>query len=171
MNQLPDLNIGSFLQRYELQKGMAIAFGKSLFRQTHEFDFDVYLPSRKRNLQRGDVWTLQQKQSLIESVILRRNIPVISAVYTKDDVYQIIDGKQRLSALIGYLKDEFDFCGYLYSELPSEYKAYIERHHVVCDRLLEPFEKGISDDEKIEWFRLINFAGTPQGKDYMDSFQ
>jgi hypothetical protein len=30
------------------------------------------------------------------------------------------------------------------------------------DRLIEPFNQPLTDDEKIEWFYWLNFAGTEQ---------
>jgi hypothetical protein len=159
MNKLPSIR-SSFLERQDIGSGdLCLAQGKNVLRK--KFDFDVYLPSRKMNLQRPLVWTIDQKQSLIESVLIRRSIPPISVIQTIDDTYQVIDGKQRLSAFIEYVQGGFDFCGYYCDDLPEEYLGQIKRHFVCAYRLCE-YETPISDDDKIEWFKWINFAGTPQ---------
>src|SRR6478735_323809 len=64
-------------------------------------DFDVYLPSKKMNLQRDFVWTLEQKQSLILSFFKGIKIPKLSIIQYQDDsnsnnivtILKIIDGK------------------------------------------------------------------------------
>lgn len=165
MNELPPLN-NDFLFKHNIQQKISIAQGKHIL--DLNLDLDVFLPTKGMNLQRGFVWTLQQKQALIESIMLRRNIPQISIVYTDDDICEVIDGKQRLSALISYLKDEFEYCGYKYSNLPRDYQLQIHRFHIEADRLLPEYGVPITDDEKIEWFRLINFAGTPQDSKHLE---
>lgn len=168
-NRLPDLNTASNLfKRWEFQKGIALFYPKYWHR--FHLDFDVYLPTKGRNLQRGDVWTLEQKESLIESLLVQRYIPPISVILSENDQYQVIDGKQRLTALIQYLNGEFPFCGYYYSELPKDYKQRIDYTHILGDRLLEYPHDLIPDEVKIEWFKWINFAGTPQERDYLASF-
>jgi hypothetical protein len=148
------------LERAELGNGdIAISQGKDVLRK--KFDFDVYLPSKKINLQRDLVWTLDQKRSLIESILIRRSIPPISVILTLDDVYQVIDGKQRLSAFIEYLQGGFSLCGYYCDDLPKDYLGQIKRHWICAYRLCE-YDTPVTDDEKIEWFQWINFAGTPQ---------
>ena len=44
------------------------------FAENCNIDFDVYLPSRGRNLQRDYVWTTDQKRELIWSVLMKRHI-------------------------------------------------------------------------------------------------
>jgi hypothetical protein len=169
MKQLPSLSSINFLSKFNVQKGICIAQGiKSILSQ--KFDFDVYLPTRGMNLQRGFVWSLQQKQALIESIMVGRPIPTISAIYTNDDIYQVIDGKQRLSTIISYLKDEFEYCGYYYKDLPREYILQIGRYWICCDRLLE-YDIKITDDEKIEWFTWINFSGTIQDVEHFNKLK
>lgn len=164
MSALPPLR-SSFLERQGIGNGdLAISQGFAVLKKS--FDFDVYLPSKKMNLQRPLVWTVNQKRSLIESVIIRRSIPPISVIQLLDDTYQVIDGKQRLSAFIDYLQGGFDFCGYFVNDLPKDYLGQIKRHWITAYRLCE-YDTPISDEDKIEWFRWINFAGTPQDIDHM----
>lgn len=163
--QLPPLR-SSFLKRHDLGEGnLCIAQGKNVL--SKKFDFDVWLPSRQMNLQRPLVWTLEQQRSLIESVIVRRAIPPISVIQLMDDTYQVIDGKQRLSTFIEYVQGSFDFCGYYCDDLPKDYLGQIHRHFITAYRLCE-YEVPISDEDKIEWFKWINFVGTPQDIQHME---
>lgn len=54
-------------------------------------------------------WTLEQKSSLIESILLGIPIPPIFVAQRKDNVWEVIDGLQRLSTIyefVGVLKDK-----------------------------------------------------------------
>ena len=162
---LPPLR-SSFLERNQIGSGdLCIAQGKYVLDK--KWDFDVWLPTQGMNLQRPLVWTIEQKRSLIESILIRRSIPSISVIQTLDDTYQVIDGKQRLSAFIEYVQNGFEFCGYYCDELPPNYLGQIKRHWVCAYRLCE-YDKPFSDEDKIEWFRWINFAGTPQDIEHME---
>ena len=76
-------------------------------------DWDVYLPTRGKNLQRGYVWALEQKRELINSMIIGRHIPhcaIVNIVDPKNDhkdILQVIDGKQRLSAMVDFYDNKF----------------------------------------------------------------
>ena len=150
----------------------------------YKLDFDVFLPTYGKNLQRGLVWTLLQKRELIVSVLLERYVPpvtVIACVDYKDtshiskDIYQVIDGKQRLTTLISFLKDEFtvelEEEEYLFSQLPKEYQYAISNYYVRFGVIYEPYGKPFSDKFKLEIFKHLNFKATPQDENYYNSFE
>ena len=143
---------------------------------TPEIDYDVYLPKYGRNLQRGFVWTPVQKSELIISILENRNIPPLSIIQYRPSVknggvtsvWRIIDGKQRLSAVVGYLRNEFpilvDGYEYLYNELPEVLQNRIRFFEFHCDMAYEYDYEPIPDEEKVRWFLHINYAGTPQDR-------
>lgn len=143
------------------------------FFKNENIDWNVYLPTKGKNLQRDFVWTLDQKREIIWSILIKRNIPRMAIINTIDQVYQIIDGKQRLSSIFDFTNDLFtlliDGEGYLFSELPVDYQnvisGYAFPYYIVNEEANDP----ITDEDKINWFRFINFAGTPQDKEHMDS--
>lgn len=132
-------------------------------------DWDVYLPSLDYNLQRDFVWTLEQKQELIWSVLLDRDISKISVISIAEggnERLQIIDGKQRLNALLTFMDNDyyinFDGFSYLYGQLEPDYKLAISLLHLDVGTVYQDIDKPMSDKDKINWFNRINFAGTPQ---------
>jgi hypothetical protein len=139
-------------------------------------DWEVHLPTRGMNLQRDFVWNLDQKREIIWSILKRRHIARMAVLNTKDDVYQIIDGKQRLSSMIAFINDGFtlliDGKEYLFSELPKDYQTitskYMFPYYIVNEG---GYEGVVSDQDKIDWFNFINFAGTPQDKAHMEKLQ
>ncbi|CAM3776885.1 DUF262 domain-containing protein [Castellaniella denitrificans] len=61
-----------------------------------------------RRYQRKLVWTLEEKQRLIESIMKRYPIPAILIAERKSgDGYEIIDGLQRLHAIVSFIETGF----------------------------------------------------------------
>ena len=150
-----------------------------VLKRKYKIDFDVYLPTLQKNLQRPLVWNLDQKRELIWSVFLQRDIPDLSIInrypdegVLDNDVIEVIDGKQRLHTLLSFLDNEFtieiDGVEYFFKELPKEYQIEFENYGLRYTEVLEHAKK-IPDSFKIAWFKQINFAGTPQDKEHMDS--
>ena len=79
-------------------------------RYKFELDFDVYLKSKNKNLQRPLCWTLEQKRELVLSALKGLHIPNLSIIQVnyetagnrekRKTILQIIDGKQRLLMLL-----------------------------------------------------------------------
>jgi uncharacterized protein with ParB-like and HNH nuclease domain len=149
----------------------------SFFAEHCQIDYDVYLPTKNKNLQRGYVWTVEQKRELIWSVLMNRHIPrmaMLNVVSKKEDVkgtYQVIDGKQRLSAMINFYKGKYDLIidetSYYFKDLPEDYQRVISGFMFPYYVVNEDFGNSFSDEDKINWFRYINFAGTPQDAEHL----
>jgi dimeric dUTPase (all-alpha-NTP-PPase superfamily) len=63
-----------------------------------------------RRYQRKLVWTKSEKASLIESILLKYPIPLILfGKFKKEgkDMYEIMDGMQRLNAIFGFVENQF----------------------------------------------------------------
>lgn len=147
----------------------------SFFAERCIIDYDVYLPSKKRFLQRNFVWNIDQKREIILSILMNRNIPRMAMINTVNDIYEVIDGKQRLSSMIGFYYNEytllFDKKEYYFKELPEDYQRVISGYMFPYYIVNEDYDKKITDQQKIDWFRYINFAGTPQDKLHLDSLK
>ena len=166
INELRDfgLKVGEVTSYIKYFKGMTI-------------DWDVYLPTIGKNLQRGFVWTIEQKRELIWSILYGRHIPHMAFINTIDvldnrkDVWLIIDGKQRLSTIFDFTDDKFtlivDDKEYLFSELPKDYQTAINGLYFRYYLVNEEFNNRITDYDKITWFKFINFSGTPQDIEHM----
>jgi hypothetical protein len=142
-----------------------------------DIDWNVYLPTISKNLQRDFVWTLEQKRELINSILIGRHIPhcaIVNIVNPNDkpnDRLQIIDGKQRLSTMVDFYNNKFtiviDGIEYYLKDLPDDYQnaisSYTFRYYIVN----EPYDTPMTDEQKINWFKFINFAGTPQDAEHL----
>lgn len=144
-------------------------------------DWNVFLPSIGRNLQRDFVWNIEQKRELIFSILIGRHIPhcavinIINPLDEKSDIYQIIDGKQRLSSIFDFMDNKFSIKlenrEYLFSELPDDYKLAITNFNFRYYIVNEEIGNVISDEQKIAWFKFINYAGTPQDIEHLNSLK
>jgi hypothetical protein len=63
-----------------------------------------------RRYQRKLVWTLEEKQKLIESILRKYPIPAILLAEKLDSLgaFEIIDGLQRLHAIVSFIETSFD---------------------------------------------------------------
>ena len=153
-----------------------VASSVKYFRKNN-IDWNVYLETRGMNLQRDYCWTLTQKRELINSVLIGRHIPHCAIINTisksndKEDLFLIIDGKQRLSTLFDFVDDKFtliiDEKEYLFSELPSDYQSAINCYYFRYYVVNEEWDNRITDEQKITWFKFINYAGTPQDIEHL----
>lgn len=142
----------------------------------YELDFDVFLPTKGFNLQRPLVWTLHQKQQFILSIMKGLAIPKIAVIrhVNEDDstVWQIIDGKQRISTYLQYVAGEFPIIHngieYFFKDLDELFQFKMNTYDFYGDIAYSYWDKPISDDDKILWFNQINFAGTPQDEEHMN---
>ena len=116
-------------------------------------DFDV-------EYQREHVWELTDKVALIDSIF--NNIDIGKFVFvqrsfnTRGKLYEIIDGKQRLTALREFYEDRFQYKGYFFSELNPVDKNNFENHSIVYGYLENPDKRAI-----FETFIKLNTTGRP----------
>ena len=79
--------------------------------------------------QRDLVWSLEDKQQLIESIINRVDIGkfvFLRNEYSAEKLYEVLDGKQRLTALYEFHTDQFQYKGFYFSELSFQLKYLFE---------------------------------------------
>lgn len=144
--------------------------------------------------QRGSVWTVDQRRALIRSFLL--GIPVPSLVLNDrgnpdwraangvDQVYAVVDGKQRIEAMLAWFRGELDVpaswfpAGQVESTHPTADGPYVS-----FDELTEPGRVYLKRGFTFPWavakvstlaaeaeiFVLINGAGTAQSRDTMDA--
>lgn len=157
-------------------------------------DFDVWLPTYGRNLQRELCWSPRQKSELIISILKDVNIPPLTIVQVRDHkaenplVWQIIDGKQRFTTVLGFLRNEFPIVldwnhitdsSYRYNDLPEElqkkikwfdFRANMVYSHIYYDDVDEKTKERefVTDKDKVDLYLYLNYSGTPQEQEFMD---
>lgn len=146
------------------------------------YDFDVYLEKYKINLQRDYVWEHCQQNEFIFSILLEKNLEPVVVVqhdyeFCEDTVIYVIDGKQRLTTIQKFLRNEFPVIinnrEYYYNDFDKELQHFFESR-VNCITATVYYscpELPITDDMKIYLFNFYNFSGTPQTEEHKNKLQ
>ena len=147
-------------------------------RYGYVFDFDVFLESKGFNLQREFCWSLKQKQELILTLLKGGVVPQVAVVNFEDkhDVFMVIDGKQRLGAILDFYDGKFPISvggiDYFYEDLDADAQRCVWNFSAQGQVAYSyPLSKGgplISDDSLINWFYLLNFTGTAQDEEHLN---
>lgn len=133
----------------------------------------------KKYYQRPLVWSLEDKQNLIESIyhgigcgaILIKindwNYLEWLAKKGETELYfnDVVDGKQRLNAIAEFTKNEFpDKAGHYYRDFAECAK------HLFLDHQLFTYGEitNISDEDILKQFLKVNFAGVPQSTEHIE---
>ena len=114
--------------------------------------------------QRRQVWTDSAKSFLIDSVLRGKPIPKLFIRQnidpkTKNSIREVVDGQQRLRAILDYIHDGFpvskvhnkEFGKILFSQLPDEVQTEFLKYEIAVDLLI-----NMPDSEILEIFARLN---------------
>ena len=123
-------------------------------------DFDV-------DYQRDHVWTLDDKIALIDSIF--NNIDIGKFVFiqrsfgVEGKIYEILDGKQRLTAIAEFVEGRFEYNGCTFADLSSYDKNRFENHPIAWGYLERPTKRAV-----YETFIKLNTCGRPMKNEDID---
>ena len=119
--------------------------------------------------QRELVWNMEQKLSLIDSIFNNIDIGKFTFIkldYSRDLIYEILDGKQRLSTLCEFYEDRFEWKGKKFSEL-----CFSDAHHFTGFPIIWGETEKLTDQQIYKLFIKMNTSGTPVDKDHLDKIK
>lgn len=134
----------------------------------------------KEYYQRGFVWELSDKQLLLESiyngidcgkVLVRERSYARCEKMAKDgetDIafLDIVDGKQRMDAIRGFLYNEYpDMHGNYYNDLSDYAQRRLTDHQLFA---YAEMDENVTDEEVIEQFLKLNFCGVLQSQQHIE---
>ena len=114
-------------------------------------------------LQRNFVWKDNQQSNLIRAIILDYPIPAIYARDTGDNNYWILDGRQRITTVQKYIKNEFalskslenindvEVAGKYFKELPEDFQDEILTRNFLIYSM-----RNMTDAEVSQMFIYLN---------------
>ena len=78
--------------------------------------------------QRKYIYDIRRASSLVESILIGIPIPVIYLCEEEEGIYSVIDGQQRITSFVKYLKNEYPLTGLTkLSELNGQYFKNLEK--------------------------------------------
>jgi hypothetical protein len=122
------------------------------------------------DFQRKEVWSRAAQIMLIDSILINIPMPKIylQAVIRNEDTYRIvIDGQQRLKAILSFLKDEYkllkpylgEYLGLCFSELPESAKNNFLLYNIDFNIISDADDKAIR-----ELYSRVNKYNIPLNK-------
>lgn len=156
----------------ELQKK---AKERTVKTQNIEYDLDTLVRKVKNGFikldpeyQRRHRWPNETSSRLIESLILNIPIPIVYIsqdvdvdLETEDARYTVIDGQQRLTAIVKFMSNEFPLCGLTtlgelndcnYKDLPPFLVRRLEERTIKCLRI----DSTVDAQVKYDIFERLN---------------
>lgn len=148
-----------------------------------EMNFNPYVIDKdgnKRYYQRDFVWGLKDKQLLIESIyngincgkiiVRERGFDYVlneANKGNKEVAYRdIVDGKQRIGAILDFVNDKFcDLHGNYFSDFSNRAQHKFLNSDVLTYASLG---ENATDEDTIETFLMVNFTGKPMSRDHID---
>lgn len=120
--------------------------------------------------QRRITWDSRKRSKLIESFIMNVPIPPVFIYETDFNRYQVMDGLQRITAIIDFYNDCYELeeltqwpelNGRKYSQLPQKVKEGIDRRQLSVITLLKESSKTLIQEEKMKKmvFERLNTGG------------
>ena len=124
----------------------------------------------KPNYQRRITWDERKRSKLIESFIMNVPVPPVFIYETEFNKYQVMDGLQRITAIIDFYNDKYELKGLeqwpelngrKYSNLPQKVREGIDRRQISVVTLLKESSKSIEQEEEMKKmvFERLNTGG------------
>ncbi|MBX9599131.1 MAG: DUF262 domain-containing protein [Burkholderiales bacterium] len=138
--------------------------------------FSVYEVKRRHNERKtlelapsyqreGNIWDTKRKSELIESILMGMPLPVFYFFSDVNGVWQVVDGRQRLTTLFDFLENKFalakdlnilkEICGKKFEELPPFQQGIIEDYSLHINLIKPP----TPDRVKFDVFDRVNRGG------------
>lgn len=142
-----------------------------MYRKYAEEEIDLN-PEYQREL----VWTDKQKQDYILAILKQRAkiTPVIIEKLTEQGtvLYEILDGKQRLTALFDYIDNKYPLkTGEYFKDLSTKDMNVITRARVNYTRITSYKECDVPLDFKLAYFLEINALGTKITDEHIEKIE
>lgn len=178
------ISLKNFQKTYKhtINKGLSFESINKL-RKWIDFDFDVFLPTIGKNLQRPLCWSELQKQSFIISILRDNYIQPLTVIDKKQNrssaeekyKFEVLDGKQRLNTAFQFIDNEFSIevegNSYFFNDLPIDCQRQIEFYNFTFNVHYDYSDKPITDQDKIDIFESINWLGEPQEIDHLNNLK
>ncbi|MCX6786226.1 MAG: DUF262 domain-containing protein [Candidatus Kaiserbacteria bacterium] len=103
--------------------------------------------------QREFVYNGEKRDAVIETIKKGFPLNVMYWAKNEDGTYEVLDGQQRTISIGQYVNNDFSIDGYYFNNLSDE-----KQKQILDYELMIYFCEG-TDDDRLDWFRIVNIAG------------
>jgi hypothetical protein len=155
----------SLIKNIDLRLSYMQMSTQSIFSKAYYFGINF-----EPEYQREYVWELQDKINLIDSIF--NNIDIGKFVFIHYDTekwrktgfgYEILDGKQRIRAILDYYEDRFKYNGKYFSDL-----SYRDQYHFEDYPISVAEMRNITHEQALRYFIKLNTCGKIMSEEQID---
>jgi uncharacterized protein with ParB-like and HNH nuclease domain len=103
--------------------------------------------------QRSEVWSREQKQRLVDSILRGWKLPKFYFLKLSDEEIEVVDGQQRLNAIFEFFGNELplskssvkEFGAEYYKDLPTKYADAFDDFEIEFDLIEDADEKDLKE--------------------------
>ena len=152
----------SLIQNGDIRLSFSTRTIDSLISTAYHFGLDM-----DPDYQRGYVWTDEDRVALIDSVFNNIDIGKFVLVhndYTDEYLYEILDGKQRVRALLDFYENRFPYKGKYFNDLSIRDQFWF------CQKTIPVAEVDKTNRKALlRYFLMLNTAGKTMAQEHLDS--
>lgn len=134
----------------------------SLFSNFYYFGTDM-----NPEYQRDYCWEMEDKVALIESIFSNVDIGKFVFVHNNYDdeyLYEILDGKQRLRAILDFYENRFPYKGKYFNDLSIRDQNWFENKCIAVAEVSKTEKKNL-----LKYFLMLNTTGKSMDKSHIDN--
>jgi len=154
-----------FTQNKDIKLSYSQTTINGLFTKAYSFGINF-----EPEYQREFVWNLEDKIALIDSIFNNVDIGKFTFIYYESEQwqetgfgYEILDGKQRLRAILDFYEDRFAYKGKSFSEL-----SYRDKHQFKDYGVVEAEVHNLTREQILRYFIMLNTGGRIMAKEQID---
>jgi uncharacterized protein with ParB-like and HNH nuclease domain len=119
--------------------------------------------------QREYVWSQEDKIALIDSIFNNVEIGKFAFIrkgYSEKYHYEVLDGKQRLRAILDFYEDRFQYEGKYFSDLSQRDQDHFEDYHVSVAEI-----ENLTREQILRYFVKLNKHGKVMPKEQIEKVE
>ena len=152
-------NCNSFIENNDINIYYSNRTIDGLLTTAYHFGLDL-----SPDYQRGNVWELSDKVALIDSIF--RNIDIGKFTFIKNSILEpieVLDGKQRITAILEFYEDRFEYKGCKFSDLSRKDQRHFTSYNISWGE-----SEGLTKEQKLRYFIKLNTTGKPIDKKHIE---
>jgi hypothetical protein len=155
--------VNDFIKNSDLELNYHQASMLEIFGKKYHFGLEM-----DADYQRGNVWTLEDNIALIHSIF--NNVDIGKFVFIElkwkehplNYLYEVLDGKQRINAIMEFYENKFAYNGLFFNQLSKKEQYHLTEYHINIASI-----SNITKEQKLRYFLMLNTSGKVMDKEHL----